>query len=167
MRSRLGPPGGRLRRRRGGGDHVDPGPQQSSAPKGEKSIENFGEAATGATETSIVGVFKDYFRAIIDEDPAAACEYVAANVKESLQQIAGKGRQLECAQILPQVLAPTAPTIAHEQLSGEIKRVRVEGDRAFVVFHAPGAKLYMLALRREDGAWKATTIASSVLVPQL
>jgi hypothetical protein len=45
--------------------------------------------------------------------------------------------------------------------------VRVKGSRAFVVFHAPGAKLYTFTLLSEHGAWKLTTVASSVLVPSL
>jgi hypothetical protein len=43
--------------------------------------------------------------------------------------------------------------------------VGVRGDRAFVVFHAPGAKLFQLTMVREGGRWKTTTIAASVLVP--
>ncbi len=43
--------------------------------------------------------------------------------------------------------------------------MRVQGDRGFVVYHAPGAKLYQLTMVREGGAWKAATIAGSILVP--
>jgi hypothetical protein len=45
--------------------------------------------------------------------------------------------------------------------------VRVDGDRAFIVFHAPGAKAYQMSLVREGGEWKVTTVVASVLVPLL
>jgi hypothetical protein len=63
--------------------------------------------------------------------------------------------------------APTAPKVARQQIDGTITKVRVEGNRAFVVFHAPGAKLYMQAFVREGGEWKSTTAFASVLVPEL
>ncbi len=43
--------------------------------------------------------------------------------------------------------------------------MRVQGDRAFVVFHAPGAKLYQMTMVQEGGNWKTATVAASVLVP--
>ena len=45
--------------------------------------------------------------------------------------------------------------------------MRDEGDRAFVVFKAPGAKLYQQTMVREGGEWKVATVAASVLVPDL
>jgi hypothetical protein len=60
---------------------------------------------------------------------------------------------------------PTAVAIAREQANGHVTKVRVEGERAFVVFHAPGAMLYQLTMVRDDGEWKTATVASSVLVP--
>lgn len=135
---------------------------------GEKSIEEFGEEAAGADRGSILGTFDGYLEAVAEEDAAAACSYLSATVQRSLKQLVARGKEnLECAQILPRLLAPTAATVAREQARGEVTRVRVEGDQAFVVFRAPGAKLYVLGLVDEDGEWKATTIAASVLVPDL
>jgi hypothetical protein len=134
----------------------------------EEDIESFGEEASGSDETTIVGVFETYLGALAGKDAKTACEYLTANVQESLQRLAGaKGKKLSCARILPKLLSSTAPAEARQQANGEIKKVRVKGDTAFVVFHAPGAKLFMLTLVREGGRWKATTVAASVLVPEL
>ena len=43
--------------------------------------------------------------------------------------------------------------------------MRVRGDRALVVFHAPGARLYVFGLVNEDGDWRAATLIPSVLAP--
>jgi hypothetical protein len=57
--------------------------------------------------------------------------------------------------------------VARQQADGQITKVRVQGNRAFVVFRAPGAKLYVTGLVEEGGGWKATTVIPSVLVPEL
>jgi hypothetical protein len=75
--------------------------------------------------------------------------------------------QQGCAAILPKILSPTAPAVARAQAKGEVTKVRVEGGRAFVIFHAPGAKLYQMTMVRENGRWKTATVAAAVLVPDL
>jgi len=135
---------------------------------GEKSIEEYGSEAGADDRGAILASFEGYLDAVAEEDSATACSYLSARVRESLEQLVARGRKgVGCAQILPKLLAPTAAAISREQANGKVTRVRVEGDQAFVVFHAPGAKLYTLGLVYEGGQWKATTVAASVLVPQL
>ena len=161
----------------GGGDGTNSTTSSATAPPsvssedqkgGEASIEEFGSEAGGSDREAILTVFTNYMNAIADRDYQAACANLSAIVQSSLEQLAGgslKGKG--CAAILPKLLAPTAPQIAHEQANGEIAKVRVEDDRAFVVFKAPGAKLYQQTMVREDGEWKVATVAASVLVPEL
>jgi hypothetical protein len=134
---------------------------------GEKSIEEFGDEADETDREAILGAFDGYLTAVAEDDFAAACSHLSAAVQESLQQLVPKGRDAGCTEVLPQLLAPTAGAISREQANGKITRVRVGGDQAFVVFKAPGAKLYQLGLVDEDGEWKATTVAAAVLVPDL
>lgn len=135
---------------------------------GEASIEEFGAEASGSGRDEILGVFDGYLNAVAEGDYEVACSHLAETARGSLEQIAagslkGKG----CAAILPKLLSPTAPRIARAQADGAVTRVRVEGDRAFVVFHAPGAKLYELTMVREGGEWRAATVTAAVLVPDL
>jgi hypothetical protein len=135
---------------------------------GEASIEEFGSEAAGSDRQELLGVYSDYMNAIAERDYGAACSHLSATVQNSLEQLAGKALKGKgCAAILPKLLAPTASVISRAQANGKITKVRVEGDRAFIVFHAPGAKLYQLTMVREDGEWKAATVAASVLVPDL
>ncbi len=133
---------------------------------GEKSIEEFGGEAQGSARTVLLNTFRGYFRALVRREFAAACVDLSETVQRSVEQLAGKGaKSRTCASLLPGILVPGYATVAREQASARVTKVRVKGDQAFVVFHAPGAKLYQLALVREGGRWRATTIASSVLVP--
>lgn len=144
-------------------------PGENSKPKyegGEKSIEEFGSEAGGSERASILAVEQSYLGALADEDYGTACSHLADPVQQSLQQLVAKQlKAKDCSAILPVLLAPTAAATARDQANGKVTKVRVEGDRAFVVFHAPGAKLYVFTMQREDDAWKATTVAASVLVP--
>jgi hypothetical protein len=169
----------------GGGSSTQPSSGQAEAPAaqdassestgaegkghyqgGEKSIEDFGSEAEGASRAALLGAFHSYLNAVATEDNAAACSYLSVNVQRSLERLAGgQGKSPGCAQILSKLLSPTAPAISREQAEGGITKVRVEGDRAFVVFHAPGAKLYQMTMVRESGEWKVATVAASVLVP--
>lgn len=133
---------------------------------GEKSIEGFGSEAKGADREAILSAEQAYLNALAAPDYAAACFYLAGGVHRSLRQLAPKQLKAEgCRAILPRLLSPSAATTARQQAEGKITKVRVEGDRAFVVFHAPGAKLYLFPMAREGNSWKTTTAAASVLVP--
>jgi hypothetical protein len=133
---------------------------------GEERIEGFGTEASGETRAEVLAAFHGYLGAVAARDFSKACGYLAATVKESLQSLLrGRSKPGDCAQMLPELLASSAPALSREQEEGEVKKVRVEGDRGFVVYHAPGAELYQLTMSREGGAWKAEFLGGSVLVP--
>jgi hypothetical protein len=139
---------------------------QSNERGGEASIEGFGEEASGAERAAVLAVFRGYLDALAKRDSAAACPYLSAKVQSSLEQLAGRQSGAGgCAAILPKLLAPASGRIAREEAAGTIKRVRVQGNSAFVVFHAPGARLYDLPMTREAGDWKVTIVSPPILAP--
>jgi hypothetical protein len=147
------------------------GRKESDSPPlrrgGEASIEDFGHEAEGQEREEVLGVFTGYLGALAERDYQTACSHLSAGVSESLVRFAGKGSDDGCAKILPKFLAPTAASVARQQAEGEVTKVRVEDDRGFVVFKAPGAERYQLTMVEEDGEWKAATVATGVLVPEL
>lgn len=152
----------------GGGTSTSTAPttRSAAAVNGEKSIEEFGSEAEGSARAALLTAFTGYLDAIAARDYAAACPHLAATVRSSLEQFAPpRLRAKGCAAILPKLLASTAPAIARQQAAGRIVKVRIEGDRAFVVFHAPGAKLNQMPMAREGGDWKVGLAAASILVP--
>lgn len=135
---------------------------------GEASIEDFGAEAKGPERELILAAFEGSLTAVAEGDYAAACSYLTESVKSSLEELAPSGlKGRGCPALLRRLLAPTASQIAREQANGKVTKVRVEDDRAFVVFRAPGAELYQLTMQREGDEWKATTLAAAVLVPEL
>jgi hypothetical protein len=133
---------------------------------GEQSVEGFGSEAEGSRKEAILAVEHAYLTAIAEKDFGQACSHLSASVSRSLERVAsGQLKARGCPAILPKLLASSAFATVRRQAAGEVKRVRVKGSQAFVVFHAPGARLYVLSLVREAGKWKAQTIAASILVP--
>jgi hypothetical protein len=133
----------------------------------EESIEGFGGEASGAERAAILAAEQGYLRALAHKDYATACERLADGVHRSLRRLvaAKERKRVSCAQILPVLLTPEASRVAAVQARGKIVKVRVEGERAFVVFHSPGARLFQFALDEEGGDWRVTTAAPSILAP--
>jgi hypothetical protein len=133
---------------------------------GEKSIEGFGAEAEGSSRVALQAAFHAYLGAIAARRYPSVCSRLSRAVKHSLSQLpAGRSTHPRCASILPGLLSPSAAAIARQEATGRITKVRVQGGRAFIVFHAPGARLYQLPMLREGGRWKASIVAPSVLVP--
>jgi hypothetical protein len=155
-----------------GGAAEDTPPRAASASAerseagGEKSIEEFGEEARAEQRHALLGVFHAYLAAMGREDVAAACSHLASSIRDSLERLAPEAQDDgSCATALSKILTSRAAPLARAQAAGEVRKVRVDDDRAFVVFHAPGAELYQLTMVREEGDWKAATVIPSVLVP--
>lgn len=145
--------------------------QSESAPKeenAEEGIEGYGEEAEGSEREEVEGAFHGYLGAIAQGDEQGACSYLSARVTESLQQFAAKAKkEISCPQLLEALLSPQAEQIAKGQAEGTVTKIRVKGDSAFVVFHAPEARLFQLTLAEEGGEWKTTSLSASILAPSL
>jgi hypothetical protein len=153
----------------GGDDSTEVTTRQApatDAPRetGEQSVESFGAEAEAADRDEIVTAEQAYLEALASEDYAAACGLLGRQAQASIEQLAGP-KASGCQEILPKLLAASAATTARVQANGEITKVRVEGDQAFVIFRAPGAKLYVFTMAREGNKWKATATSASILVP--
>jgi hypothetical protein len=132
---------------------------------GEKSVEAFGSEAGGSDREAVLAAEQGYLGAIAERDYEAACSHLSSQPRRSLRQLAAGKKTVQCPQILPALLSSSAAATARRQAAGTVTKVRVRGDQAFIVFHAPGAKLYVFTMVREGGEWKAAAIAGSVLVP--
>lgn len=140
--------------------------ERPEAGGGEKSIEEFGEEARAGQRHALLGVFHAYLAAMGREDVAAACSHLASSIRDSLERLSPEEQDGgSCATVLSKILTSRAAPLARAQAAGEVRKVRVDDERAFVVFHAPGAELFQLTMVREEGDWKAATVIPSVMVP--
>jgi hypothetical protein len=132
---------------------------------GERSIEGFGSEAKGAEKQAMLDAYRSYLGAIGEKDYPSACGLLSEQVKDSLAKLS-KGKA-SCEEVLPSILSPTAAPLSRAQARGEVTKVRVEGENGFLVFRAPGAKLYQLTLLSEGREWRVASLGAAVLVPDL
>jgi hypothetical protein len=142
-----------------------PQPRESHFEGGEEDVEEFGSEAAGADRDAVLAGQRGYLSAIARSDYEAACARLSKGVKESLEALVRSDRDVPCEEILSSFLPRPAARVAASQARGEVVRVRFEGRRAIVIFHAPGARLWGLTMRREDGAWRATALNAAILAP--
>lgn len=148
-----------------------PGPGAESgvkAPRGqaEREVEDFGSEAGSSERKAVLSAEQGYLSALADGDFARACTFVASAVSNSLQAVVAPGSEARsCAEILPKLLSASASDVARQQLNGEIVKVRVDGSRGYVVYQAPGARLYVFPMIREGAGWTVSTLTGSVLAP--
>lgn len=156
----------------GGGDTVTT-PSASSAaravrPAGaEGRIEGFGAEAADSDRRAILRVERSYLAAIAARRYAVACSHLAGRVRRSIASLTGGREGAGCPQVVSVLLTPQAYATSREQARGTVRKVRVKDDQAFVVFHAPGARLYQLPLTYEKAEWRVGLLVASVLAPSL
>jgi hypothetical protein len=145
----------------GGGGSKQAKPRYEGA---EEEVEQLGSEAGGSEREAVVGVEQEYLTALSEQDFITVCGLLAKPTRMQLQQLV-QGKKVGCATILPRLLGGPAASTAHIYLGGELRRVRLSGRKAFVIFHAPGARLFVIGLVNEDGRWLVGNLTPSVLAP--
>jgi hypothetical protein len=142
----------------------EPEPGDGDFEGGEEQVEKSGSEAGGSERDAILAAEQDYLAALVSGDYRGACAHLSSSIEESLQAMIQGGKK-PCAQILAHLVSASAAQGAKQQLDGKVVRVRVEGDHGFVIFHAPGARLYAFPMSREDGGWRVAALNGAVLAP--
>jgi hypothetical protein len=151
----------------GGGGSTPRSPRTSAqpiaAPGGEASIEGYGSEASGSERSAILSVFTGYMAALAEADYGKACDSLASATRHQMLQLVRPGRRDgACRAVLSSILIPS---VVRQQSQAQVTKVRVGDGRGFVVFHAPGAKLYQLPVIEEGAHWKLGLAVASILAP--
>jgi hypothetical protein len=135
-------------------------------PSPESEVEGFGSEASGSERASVLAAEHGYLVSLGSGAFAEACRYLSGSVARSLGELTASGGEA-CPAILPQVLSRSALAEAGRQARIAVRKVRVRGKQAFVVYHAPGARLYVLPMQEDNGAWRVGAVAANILAPSL
>lgn len=143
------------------------GAEQFRVKGGDNSVQEFGGEAEGTEFDEAATALHNFLDARAAGAWAAACEYMAESVIESLQELATQSQQLKgaaCAAILGKLTNPAAKDLLHEEAErADVGSLRVEGERGFVLFHGPDGEVLVVPMAREDGTWKVAALASTPL----
>lgn len=151
------------------GQHEDSGggSDQFRVKGGDNSVQEFGAEADAAELDEAAAALHNFLDARAAGAWASACRYIAGSVIDSLQELATQSQQLKgsaCAAILAKLTNPAAKDLLREEAeAADVGSLRIEGERAFVLFHGPEGEVLAMPMAREDGAWKVAALASTPL----
>jgi hypothetical protein len=153
------------------------GAAQYKVKGGDNSVQEFGSEAPGPERDAAATAVHNFLDARAQEAWEAACSYLASDVRSSLEEFAakaneaatkqGKEAQLgdtSCAGILAKLTNRAAlPELRKEAAQADVGSLRVEGDRAFVVYTGLSGTILAIPVTNEDGSWKVGSLAGTPL----
>lgn len=142
------------------------GSGQFEAKGGDNSIQRFGSGTSGGEFAQAAAALHGYLDARAAGAWAAACSYMASGVADQLSQMSGEGpggQSPSCATILAALSGGLPPAALREVAVADVGALRVEGERAFVLFHGAQGVDYFMPMVREGGEWKVAALAPSAI----
>jgi hypothetical protein len=132
-------------------------------PGGDNSIQNFGEEADATETDAATVVLAGFLRAQAKGDLAKECSYLAKSTVAPLEELASRSPQVKgngCAAVLAELAAAsTSGSTPAPTMPGAIASLRLEGDRAFALYHGTHGADYFVPMVKEDGKWKVGALA--------
>jgi len=151
---------------------VDPAPLKVSGggssqfrnEGGDNSIQEFGEESDETELDEAATALHGYFVARAREEWSAACSYLATTVRDQLSVLASRSDQLKdkgCAEILTALTPPLPAAVRHESTIVDAGSLRLEDERAFLIYRGAEETEYAMLMEQEDDAWKVGSISAT------
>ena len=139
------------------------GSAQLRVEGGDNSVQEFGAEAGESDFEQAAVALHGFLDARAQGAWAAACDYLARDVAESLQGLvppsAGAGSRT-CAALLAKLVNPAAKQeLLREARKADVGSLRVEGERGFVVYRGLDGAIMAMPMSRDGGGWKVAALA--------
>lgn len=137
---------------------------------GPNELVEFGSEASQAEREAANSVLQKSFAARADANFAVQCATLSKEVAEKVQATAhvasnGKKAPKGCLGRLKEMATPLANSkeAREDRLSGPIPAMRVEGKKAFALFHGTDGKNWVMPLEKEGGKWRVAALEEQEL----
>lgn len=132
---------------------------------GDNSVQEYGEEAGGSDFEEVSTALHNFLDARAIGDWTAACNYLASSLVESLEKLAQQSKEgsaMDCGEMLGnltprQEVASPKGLLVKEAEMADVGSVRVEGDRAFVIYRSYEDMVMAISMVKEDG-WKVASL---------
>jgi hypothetical protein len=135
---------------------------------GDNSIPDYGREAPDPERQRAEVALATFLRARAKGEWSLVCTGLASTTRRQLEGFArgsksgaagsAAGATRSCAKVLA-ALSRGPASIRADTLTGGLAVLRVQGAIAFALWHGPGGSKYVMPMRNEGGAWKATEFA--------
>jgi hypothetical protein len=140
------------------------GSAQVRAKEGNTSIVEFGKESSQAEFEQAAVTLHNFLDAAAVNDWAAACDYMAKQVVEGLERLAGSAKLKGCAAILEKLSkAPEAGAIGADAKQADILSLRTDGKRAFAIYRGRGGTPLAIGMAKQGGEWKVAGLIGEPL----
>jgi hypothetical protein len=129
---------------------------------GDNSIQEFGAEGSGSDFEAAATALHGYLDARAAGAWRDACSYLSPAVLASLAQL-GSGGGASCPETVASLSAGVPAAALEEAAEAQVGALRIEGDRAFLLFRGAHGSDYFMPMVREGGAWKVAAIAASAV----
>lgn len=140
------------------------GSAQLRTENGNSSIIEFGNESSQAEFQQAATALHDFFDAAAAEDWGAACDYMAKQVVEGLEKLAGQSKLKGCPAILEK-LSSSGPgkSMGTEAQQADVVSLRVDGDRAFAIYRGRDGAPRAIGMAKQGGDWKVAGLIGEPL----
>lgn len=142
------------------------GSQQFRVRGGDNSVQEFGEEADASEREAAAAALHNFLDARAEDDWAAACEYLSDATAESFARLAARAEfeDKSCGGVLENLTNPAAKqSLREEAEQADVGSLRMEGERAFVIYTGIRGTILAMPMANEGGAWKVASLAATPL----
>jgi hypothetical protein len=143
------------------------GSEQFKVKGGDNSVQEFGEEADTSERDAAATALHNFLDARAEGNWAAACEYMSKNMIESVEKLAARATEIDdtsCGGILEGLTNPAAKaSMKAEAEQADIGSLRIEGERAFVIYTGAEGTIFAMPMANEGGTWKVASLAGTPL----
>lgn len=155
----------------GGSGSSSSGGSETSEPstgkpfKGSPEIVKFGKPAPASDAEAASKVLAENLEARESGDFAGQCASLTVVAQGEIVGAASKAKAKECPKKLEELAMPLSGTAALRvnTFDGTIDELRMEGQKAWALYHGNNSKNYAIPLQLEGGAWKVAAIVTTEL----
>lgn len=141
------------------------GSKQFRQPGGDNSIQDSGREADQATFDEIAAIVHAFLDARAAGDAEESCKYLSSGITDQLLELAKQSDEIEqtCAAIVEALTGSVPAKVRRQIAKADIGSVRVDGDSGFVLYRGAEKGVYVLPIVRENGQWRVSALAGSLL----
>jgi hypothetical protein len=141
------------------------GAAEFRVPGGDNSVQEFGGEASRSDLQKATAALQAYLDARVAGEWAKACTYLSRQTAESLEQLGKRSKQKRpsCGSTMATLSAGVPKAALEEAAQVEAGALRVEGERAFILYHGARHTDYTTPMAREGGVWKVAALAATPL----
>jgi hypothetical protein len=131
----------------------------------DNSIQSFGHEGSEGERRQAAAALHAFLDAGARGDLRAACEQLSGPAKRAMAAFVSPALARQgCVPALGALWKDVPDRTFEEAAQADVGSLRVDGPRAFVLYHGARGSDYQMPMVREDGEWKVATISASPLL---